>query len=78
MPNLKLYPHLKDLLLNLYQADRPPKHLIVTLAMMLTGLFLGRPKPLISTKLDYDVELGTSQQEVIPHSYRTTTEKAQP
>ena len=42
MPNLKLYPHLKGLLLNLYQTDRLPKHLIVTLAMMLTGLFLGR------------------------------------
>ncbi len=42
MPNLKLYPHLKGLLLNLYQEDRLPRHLIVTLAMMLTGLFLGR------------------------------------
>jgi hypothetical protein len=42
MPNLKLYLHLKDLLLNLYQADRLPKHLMVTLVMMLTGLFLGR------------------------------------
>ena len=42
MPQLQLYPFFKDWLLNLYKADKLPKHLIVTLAMMLTGLFLGR------------------------------------
>ena len=42
MPHLKLYPHFRDLLLRLYGTESLPKHLIVTLAMMLTGLFLGR------------------------------------
>jgi hypothetical protein len=43
MASLKLYLHLKDLLLSLYKgSNKLPKHLIVTLAMMVTGLFLGR------------------------------------
>lgn len=43
MPNLKLYLYFKDLLLSLYKGpNRLPKYLVVTLAMMLTGLFLGR------------------------------------
>ena len=43
MPNLKLYLYSKDLLLSLYKGpNRLPKYLVVTLAMMLTGLFLGR------------------------------------
>jgi len=43
MSNLKLYRHIEDLLLGLYNGPNTlPKHLIVTLAMMATGLFLGR------------------------------------
>jgi len=42
MPHLKLYLFLKGWLLELYKGDRIPKHLVVTLAMMLTGLFIGR------------------------------------
>jgi len=59
MPQLKLYPHLKDLLLGLYKANSLPKHLIVTLAMMLTGLFLGRHVQLwqIAVWVPLDVQL---------------------
>ncbi|MGB9872385.1 MAG: hypothetical protein ACPLYD_12065, partial [Anaerolineae bacterium] len=42
MPHLNLYLFLKGWLLDLYKGERIPKHLVVTLAMMLTSLFLGR------------------------------------
>lgn len=41
--NLKLYLHLKELLHSLYKGpNKPANHLIVTLVMIITGLFLGR------------------------------------
>lgn len=40
MPNDKLYQHIRDLLHSLYK-EPPADHLMVTLAMMTTGLFLG-------------------------------------
>jgi hypothetical protein len=42
MTNYALYSFLKDLLQDLYTGQRMPKRLITTMAMMLTGLFLGR------------------------------------
>ena len=40
--NVRLYSYLYTLLLNLYATKRFPHHLIVTLALLLTGLILGR------------------------------------
>jgi hypothetical protein len=43
MPNHKLFVHIRDLLHKTYKgANRPDKYLVVTLALMVTGLFLGR------------------------------------
>ena len=42
MTNYALYSFLKGFLQDLYTGQRMPKHLITTMAMMLTGLFLGR------------------------------------
>lgn len=43
MPNRKLFLHIRDLLHKTYKgANRPDKYLVVTLALMVTGLFLGR------------------------------------
>jgi hypothetical protein len=42
MTNYKLYSFLKDFLRDIYKGQHMPKHLIKTMAMMLTGLFLGR------------------------------------
>ena len=39
--NVRLYSYLYTLLLNLYATKRFPHHLIVTLALLLTGLILG-------------------------------------
>ena len=41
MPQKKLFPYIKDLLNNVY-LEPLPAHLMTTLAMMITGLFLGR------------------------------------
>jgi len=40
--NFKLYSFLKNFLRDIYKGQLMPKHLITTMAMMLTGLFLGR------------------------------------
>jgi hypothetical protein len=52
MLNLKLYLHLKDMLLSLYKADRLPKHL---------GLFLGRHVQLwqIAIWIPVDIQLNS-------------------
>jgi hypothetical protein len=42
MTNRKLYTFLKSRLQNMYKSQCMPKHLVTTMAMMLTGLFLGR------------------------------------
>jgi hypothetical protein len=42
MTNYKLYSFLKGFLRDIYEGQCMPKHLITTMAMMLTGLFLGR------------------------------------
>ena len=42
MTNFKLYSFLKNFLRDIYKGQLMPKHLITTMAMMLTGLFLGR------------------------------------
>jgi len=42
MTNHELYSFLKNFLRDLYKGQSFPKHLITTMAMMLTGLFLGR------------------------------------
>lgn len=42
MTNRKLYSFLNDLLRDIYKNQHIPKHLITTMAMMMTGLFLGR------------------------------------
>jgi hypothetical protein len=43
MPNRKLFLHIRDLLHKIYKgASRPDKYLVVTLALMVTGLFLER------------------------------------
>ena len=42
MTNFKLYSFLKNFLRDIYKGQHMPKHLIKTMAMMLTGLFLGR------------------------------------
>jgi hypothetical protein len=42
MTNDKLYSFLTDFLRDLYEGQHIPQHLIKTMAMMLTGLFLGR------------------------------------
>jgi hypothetical protein len=42
MTNYKLHSFFKDFLRDIYKGQYVPKHLITTMAMMLTGLFLGR------------------------------------
>ncbi|MCP4603874.1 MAG: hypothetical protein GY847_25700 [Proteobacteria bacterium] len=42
MTNCELYSFLKDFLRDIYKDRHIPKHLITTMAMMMTGLFLGR------------------------------------
>ena len=42
MTNYKLYSFLKDFLHDTYKGKHIPKHLVKTMAMMMTGLFLGR------------------------------------
>ena len=42
MANRKLYSFLKNSLRDIYKDRHIPKHLITTMAMMMTGLFLGR------------------------------------
>ncbi len=42
MTNYELYSFLKSFLRDIYKGQHMPKHLITTMAMMLTGLFLGR------------------------------------
>ena len=42
MTNYKLFSFLKDFLRDIYKGQHIPKHLITTMAMMMTGLFLGR------------------------------------
>lgn len=58
MPNRKLYLHIRDLLHQLY-TEPPENHLIVTLAMMTTGLFLGQHVQLwqIALWVPLDVQL---------------------
>ena len=42
MTNRELYSFLKGFLHDIYKGQCIPRHLITTMAMMLTGLFLGR------------------------------------